>query len=100
MEKKSYDGAAWKKAVKTKNGTVEVLSITIGDKRYTAWPNTYKKDGDKTPDYRLLIDNYEPNGRQGYQSPRKDAAIKTNTQPSGGNSQKWQHEDENMELPF
>lgn len=53
-------GAIWKKTVKTKNGDVEVLSITIGDKRYTAWPNTFKKEGEKSPDYRLQVDNYQP----------------------------------------
>jgi hypothetical protein len=52
-------GAIWKKTVKTKNGEVEVLSITIGDKRYTAWPNTFKKEGEKSPDYRLQVDTYE-----------------------------------------
>ena len=53
-------GAAWKKVVKTKNGEVEVLSLTIGDKRYTAWPNTFKKEGEKSPDYRLQEDTYKP----------------------------------------
>jgi hypothetical protein len=52
-------GAIWKKTVKTKNGEVEVLSIVIGDKRYTAWPNTFKKEGEKSPDYRLQVDTYE-----------------------------------------
>lgn len=54
------DGAAWKKSIKTKNGDVEILSIVIGDKKYTAWPNTFKKEGEKSPDYRLTVDNYEP----------------------------------------
>ena len=53
-------GGAWKKTINTKNGPVEILSITIGDKRYTAWPNTFKKEGEKSPDYRLSEDNYEP----------------------------------------
>jgi hypothetical protein len=53
-------GAAWKKTVTTKNGEVEILSITIGDKRYSAWPNTFKKEGEKSPDYRLQEDNYKP----------------------------------------
>lgn len=53
-------GGAWKKTITTKNGQVEVLSISIGDKRYTAWPNTFKKEGDKSPDYKLQVDNYEP----------------------------------------
>jgi hypothetical protein len=57
---KQSDGAAWKKTINTKNGPVEVLSITIGDKRYTAWPNTFKKEGERSPDYRLNVDNYEP----------------------------------------
>lgn len=53
-------GAAWKKVINTKNGEVEVLSITIGDKRYTAWPNTFKKEGERSPDYRLNEDTYTP----------------------------------------
>lgn len=53
-------GAAWKKTVNTKNGPVEVLSITIGDQRFTAWPNTFKKEGEKSPDYRLQVDTYQP----------------------------------------
>lgn len=53
-------GGAWKKTVNTKNGPVEVLSISIGDKRYTAWPNTFKKEGEKTPDYRLQEDTFKP----------------------------------------
>lgn len=58
--KKTSDGAIWKKTVNTKNGEVEVLSITIGDKRYTAWPNSFKQEGDKSPDYRINEDNYKP----------------------------------------
>lgn len=60
---KQSEGAAWKKTINTKNGPVEVLSITIGDKRYTAWPNTFKKEGEKSPDYRLNVDNYEPKAK-------------------------------------
>lgn len=53
-------GAAWKKIIKTSSGEVEVLSLTIGDKRYTLWPNGFKKEGEKSPDYRLKEDTYEP----------------------------------------
>lgn len=53
-------GAAWKKVVKTKNGDVEILSLVIGDKRFSLWPNQYKKEGEKSPDYRLLEDNFQP----------------------------------------
>lgn len=60
MSNQQSAGAAWKKTVNTKNGPVEILSITIGDKRYSAWPNSFKKEGEKTPDYRLQEDNYEP----------------------------------------
>ena len=60
MSKQEAAGAAWKKTINTKSGEVEVLSITIGDKRYTAWPNTYKKPGEKTPDYRLQEDTWKP----------------------------------------
>lgn len=53
-------GAAWRKVVNTSKGQVEVLSLTIGDKRYTMWPNAYKKEGERSPDYRLVEDNYKP----------------------------------------
>lgn len=53
-------GAAWIKTINTKNGPVNVLSITIGEQRYTAWPNTFKKEGERTPDYRLQVDTYQP----------------------------------------
>lgn len=60
MSNNQSAGGAWKKTINTKNGPVEILSISIGDKRYTAWPNTFKKEGDKTPDYRLNVDTFEP----------------------------------------
>lgn len=60
MSNQQSAGGAWKKTVNTKNGAVEVLSISIGDKRYTAWPNTFKKEGERSPDYRLQEDNYQP----------------------------------------
>lgn len=59
MAKESV-GAAWKKSINTKGGQVEILSIVIGDKKYTAWPNTFKKEGERSPDYRLQEDNYQP----------------------------------------
>ena len=60
MSNQQSAGAAWRKVITTKNGEVEILSLVIGDKRYTMWPNTLKKEGEKTPDYRLQEDNYEP----------------------------------------
>lgn len=60
MSNQKSDIAAWKKTVNTKNGPVEVLSVTVGDKRYTMWPNTFKKEGEKSPDYRGNLDTYEP----------------------------------------
>lgn len=60
MSNQQSAGGAWKKTVNTKNGAVEVLSISIGDKRYTAWPNTFKKEGERSPDYRLQEDNFKP----------------------------------------
>lgn len=60
MSTKQSAGAAWRKVVNTSNGPVEILSLTIGDKRYSAWPNTYKKEGEKSPDYRLIEDTYQP----------------------------------------
>lgn len=70
MSNNQSAGAAWKKTVNTKNGAVEILSITIGDKRYSAWPNTFKKEGERSPDYRLQEDNYQPSV-----SPVRESAI-------------------------
>jgi hypothetical protein len=52
-------GGIWKKTINTKKGPVEILSISIMGKRYTAWPNGYKKEGDKSPDYKIQEDNYK-----------------------------------------
>lgn len=59
MEQKQSAGAIWKKSINTKKGPMEVLSITIGEQRYTGWPNSYKKNP-KEPDYRLEVDNWKP----------------------------------------
>jgi hypothetical protein len=53
-------GAAWRKVITTSKGEVEILSVVIGDKRYTAWPNSFKKEGEKSPDYRLQEDTFKP----------------------------------------
>lgn len=60
MSKQENAGAAWKRTINTKNGAVEVLDITIDGKRYTAWPNSFKKEGEKSPDYRLQVNDYKP----------------------------------------
>lgn len=62
MEQKQSAGAIWKKTINTKKGQMEVLSITIGDQRYTAWPNSFKKNP-KEPDYRLEVDNWKPEAK-------------------------------------
>lgn len=54
-DKKESVGAIWQKT--TRNGKT-LLSITIDGKRYTAWPNDYKKT-DKEPDFRVFVDDYE-----------------------------------------
>jgi hypothetical protein len=69
MSKESI-GGIWKKTVNTKKGPVEILSISIMGKRYTAWPNNFKTEGDRKPDYTLQEDNYEP---------KKPEAVKDNS---------------------
>lgn len=55
-------GGIWPKTIKKKDGTtVEVLSISIDGKRYTAWPNEKATPENKQPKYRIQVDNYEPN---------------------------------------
>ena len=60
MSENKSIGGIWKKTVQTKKGPVEILSISIMGKRYTAWPNSFKEAGDRKPDYTLQEDNYEP----------------------------------------
>lgn len=65
MSKQESAGAAWKRTIKTKNGDVEVLDLTMADgKRFTLWPNTFKKPGEKSPDYRAQVNDYQPKNKQ------------------------------------
>ena len=73
MSNNQSAGAAWRKVVTTKNGEVEILSITIGDKRFSAWPNIYKKEGERSPDYRLVEDTYTPKAEAAKPAPAKFA---------------------------
>ena len=59
MSKQSV-GGGWLKKINTANGEVEIISVTIGDKRYSFFPNSYKKPGDKSPDYKVYEDTYTP----------------------------------------
>ena len=79
MSNQQSAGAAWRKIVKTKNGEVEVLSITIGNQRFTAWPNTFKKPGEKSTDYRLQDDNYEPKNKPAQNYVQQQPTKYTNT---------------------
>lgn len=59
--KREAAGAAWAKSITSKSGQeLEILSISIGDKKYTAFRNSYKVDGDKQPDWKLYEDTYTP----------------------------------------
>lgn len=58
-EKKQSVGAAWSK--QTAKG--EVISVVIGDKRYSMWKNSYKKKSNE-PDYKLFEDTYEKKPQQ------------------------------------
>jgi hypothetical protein len=71
-EKKESIGGIWKKTIQTKNGDVELLNISVDGKRYTAWPNTYKQAGDKSPDYKLYLDTYKPPTNQQPNTPQKN----------------------------
>jgi hypothetical protein len=61
MAENQSAGGIWPKTIKKKDGTtVEVLSISIDGKRYTAWPNDKATAENKQPKYRIQADNYEP----------------------------------------
>lgn len=51
---KERAGGGWKKTLS--NGK-EVISLQIGDKRYSMWVNDYKKEP-KQPDYTIYLDDY------------------------------------------
>lgn len=69
MENKKSDGAMWKKTISTKDGKVEIFSVVIGEQRFTAWPNKYKKAGDKQPEYQLKIDTWKPDAAKSKPAP-------------------------------
>ena len=46
---------AWKK--QTAKG--EVINFSIGEIRYSMWPNSYKTE-DKHPDYKIVVNDYVP----------------------------------------
>jgi hypothetical protein len=104
MEKKIYAGSGKKKSDTWFSISLNMEKIKDYVQEYNGTKfvklnvNVLKQPDKFGKDVAITVDTYNPEGRQGYQSPRKDAVIKTNTQPSGGN--RWQHEDENMELPF
>lgn len=61
--KRESAGAIWRKQITTKAGQeMEVLSISIGDKRYTAFVNSYKTEdaNDRSPDFKIYEDTYTP----------------------------------------
>lgn len=56
--KKKSEFGIWKKSVRMKDGTTsEVLSFSVNEVRYSAWPNKYKSSA-KSPDYNVYIDTY------------------------------------------
>lgn len=69
MSKQESAGAAWLRTVKTKNGDVKVLDLTMNDgKRFTLWPNSFKQPGEKSPDYRLQVNDYKPQNKANEQA--------------------------------
>ena len=97
MEKRQTFGM-WKKQVKLKTGaTAEVFNFTLNGVRYTAWPNN-KKSSEKSPDYNIMVDTYEPKNSNG-SSGRQTSAATRNTQSSGAS---WQavDNDDSGSLPF
>lgn len=63
MSKANKVGAAWLKEIDTKNGKQKILSVQIGDKRFTLFKNSYKTEP-KHPDYVVYEDNYQPQEKQ------------------------------------
>lgn len=74
MAKESV-GAIWRKSTKTGK---EFLSITIGDKRYTAWLNDYKKKPTE-PDFKMYVDDYQSAPQQQPPAPKTSAQTNTKT---------------------
>lgn len=97
MEKRQTFGM-WKKQVKLKTGaTAEVFNFTLNGVRYTAWPNN-KKSSEKSPDYNIMVDTYEPKNSNG-SSGRQTQTTQRNTTATTGTN--WQAVSEgDGSLPF
>jgi hypothetical protein len=63
MSKANKVGAAWVKEIDTKAGKQKILSVTIGEKRYTFFKNGFKTEP-KHPDYVVYEDNYTPQQKE------------------------------------
>jgi hypothetical protein len=56
--KKKSEFGIWRKSVRMKDGTTsEVLSFSVNEVRYSAWPNKYKSSA-KSPDFNVYVDTY------------------------------------------
>jgi hypothetical protein len=66
MSKAQKVGAAWVKEIETKAGKQKILSVTIGEKRYTFFKNGFKEKPNQ-PDYSVYEDNYTPKEEKTYQ---------------------------------
>jgi hypothetical protein len=81
MSKANKVGAAWVKEIDTKAGKQNILSVTIGEKRYTFFKNGFKEKPNQ-PDYNVFEDNYTPQEKQ---LPKQETLIVNNTLTDDGN---------------
>jgi hypothetical protein len=63
MSKANKVGAAWVKEIETKSGKQQILSVTIGERRYTFFKNGFKEKPNR-PDYVVYEDNYTPQQKE------------------------------------
>lgn len=105
MEKKIYAGSGKKKSDTWLSISVNVDKIKDHIQEYNGTKFVklnvnISKEADKFgKDVQVTVDTYNPEGRQGYKSPRKDATITSNA--SQGRQNSWQQPDmsDNV-LPF
>jgi len=99
MEKKIYAGSGKKKSDTWLSISLNMDKIKDYVQEYNGTKfiklnvNVMKQPDKYGKDIQVTVDTYNPEGRQAKSTP-------TNTQASGGYSQKWQQPDESNELPF
>lgn len=76
MSKEDRIGAAWKPERQSDKGPMAKGTIDLNGERIkiVIWPNRWKQEGERSPDFYIERDTYEPQ-KTGYNAPANGSTI-------------------------